>query len=108
MPTLKNILVNPDLAPISDEAISPELHRAELRTIGLMCYTFCEARTHKAIANLPGVSKIDFQTNPDRFIVDYDPRKVGFTDFRRAYVGEVVGRPLRAALGKIGNRKLST
>jgi hypothetical protein len=55
---------------------------------------------HSALEGLQGVSKVEFLSEPDRYVVDYDPAQVGFADFERTFNGEVVGRMFRGMLDR--------
>jgi len=58
------------------------------------------SRVQRALEGLQGVSKVEFLTDPDRYVVDYDHTQVGFADFERAFKGEIVGRVFRGMLDR--------
>ncbi len=63
---------------------------------------------HRALEELQGVSAVEFITEPDRYVVDYDPTQVGYADFARTFHKEIVGRAFRGMLGKLSNPDTST
>lgn len=62
----------------------------------------------RALEGLQGVSKVVFLTEPDRYVVDYDPAQVGLADFERTFHSEVVGRLFRGMLDRLGGQQSST
>jgi hypothetical protein len=66
------------------------------------------ARVQRALEGLQGVSKVEFLSEPDRYIVDYDPAQVGYEDFARTFNHEVVGRLFRGMLDRLGGQESST
>ena len=66
------------------------------------------ARVHSALEGLQGVSHVEFLTEPDRYVVDYDAAQVGYEDFAKAFNSVVVGRMFRGMLGRLGGQQSGT
>ncbi len=66
------------------------------------------ARVQSALEGLQGVSRVEFLTEPDRYVVDYDAPQVGYEDFSKAFNSVVVGRMFRGMLDRLGGHQSST
>lgn len=103
MPGLRNLLTEPAIEVLEDQAEEDGQRSACLQVEGLVC-NLCAARVKRALCQVPNVDRVDFNPREDRFSIRYRPGRTGSPDLAEAAASAVVAPQVRRWIDRLWRR----